>query len=131
MTSGDEKQPQPSNTKFDRAVRRFKAQQLKIAQSSQLPKNEHRLGYCDCGRVKPLSKSACYVCADAMRVISKKYRENYADNANMFEIYRSPPKILVQIIPHPTRTDPLAKNGNGEIQNLFFDDIVKLYEECQ
>jgi hypothetical protein len=120
------------DTKFRLAMRRFKRLQKQNVLLRAAVKDAPTMTRCNCGRPKQMSHSRCFACQDAVTIMRAKYRKHTVDEGNAVSRDQSPPRILERAIHAPVRSDPLAKRGKAdELQNLSFDDIVKLYEDCQ
>lgn len=120
------------DTKFRLAMRRFRHLQKQNVLLRVAVKNAPAMTRCNCGRPKQMSHSRCFDCQDAVTIMRAKYRKHKIDEGNSVSRNQSPPRILERAIHAPIRSDPLAKHGKpDEMLDLSFDDIVKLYEDCQ
>jgi hypothetical protein len=92
------------------------------------PSGIHRLCVCSCGNVKPMSANFCHECKEARKIIVGKTDSPSYTNKKL-EDQRLPVIVQRQCkMPLDARTnkEPVAFE-----QNNSFDDIVKLYEDCQ
>lgn len=90
------------------------------------PKNTHRLKVCACSGVKAMSASRCHACQEARRIIASKTPSlggRYYHDKRLTRTERMQCKL------------PVANRANKELisceQNNVFDNIVRLYEDCQ
>jgi hypothetical protein len=89
------------------------------------PKNTHRLKVCACGGLKDMSANRCHACQEARRIILSKTPPltSYFDDKRLTRTEMRQCKLPVE---GRANKEPIAFE-----QNNSFDDIVKLYEDCQ
>lgn len=92
------------------------------------PSGIHRLCVCSCGNVKPMSANFCHECKEARKIIvGKTDSPNYTNKK--LEDQRLPVIVQRQYrVPIPERSN---KPPIEFEQNNSFDNITRLYEDCQ
>jgi hypothetical protein len=122
---------EPRRQKFSDWLK--KKRQTQIAQPA---KRGNRLAVCACGQPKQLSADYCFDCQDARNIIKATTPlTKIASVAEKAQHYV--PKIVTSAIPVVvTRRGRRVnidydKTTNPDYDNNGFDNIVKLYEECQ
>jgi hypothetical protein len=122
---------EPRHQKFDDWLQKRKQRSL-----VKLPKSRNRLAVCACGQPKPLSANHCFECQDARSMI--KATTPLTSSARIAEKAQNyVPKIVTSAIPVViTRRGRRVnidydKTVNPDFDNNGFDNIVKLYEDCQ
>lgn len=120
------------DTKFRLAMRRFRHLQKQNVLLRSAVEDAPTMTRCHCGRPKKMSHSQCFACQDAVTIMRAKYRKYAIDEGNSVSRNQSPPRILERVVHASVRPASLAKRGKAdEMPDLSFDDIVKLYEDCQ
>ena len=89
------------------------------------PKNTHRLKVCACGGVKDMSANRCHACQEARRIILSKTPPltSYFDDKRLTRTELRQCKLPAD---RRANKEPIAFE-----QSNSFDDLVKLYEDCQ
>lgn len=91
-------------------------------------KNAHRLAVCSCGCHKAMSANFCCECQEARQIIRNKTKplvqHNYQLDAQRLSVTELRQCTLTPN--YATNKEPIAfEQDNG------FDDLVRLYEDCQ
>jgi hypothetical protein len=92
------------------------------------PEGTHRLKVCSCGSVKAMSANFCCACQEARQVIKLRTKKPAVHNHQLDAQRLTRTELLQCKLPadRQSNKDPIAFE-----QSNSFDDIVKLYEDCQ